>query len=487
MTDYAAGGRARWQALGVLCAGMLMIVLDATIVNVALPSIKADLGFSPSGLAWVVNAYLIAFGGVMLLAGRLGDLLGQRRIFLTGLTVFTGASLLCGLAPNQSLLVAARFLQGLGGALTSALVLGMIVTMFPDPGDRAKAIGVYGFVASAGGSIGLLAGGVLTSAIGWHWIFFINLPVGLLTGLLTVRLVENRPGAGIRAGADVPSAILLISGLMLGVYTILQVSAHGWTSSRTLILGAMALALLTVFLMRQARIARPLMPLRLLSSRTVAGANIIQALMAAAMFGVFFLGALYLQQVLGYDALRVGLAFLPTSIIMGVISLRAAAPITARLGARTAAIAGLALILAGLLLFARTPVHGSYLTDILPAAVLLGAGAGLSFPPLITLAMSAVTAEDAGLASGLMNTTVQVGSAIGLSVLATLAAGRTAAYARHHASAAAALNNGYHLAYLSAALLTAIAIAAAACLLRPATGTTVDPGDLGNRRVSATV
>jgi predicted MFS family arabinose efflux permease len=273
---------------------------------------------------------------------------------------------------------------------------------------------------------------------------------------------------------------LLISGLMLGVYTILQVSAHGWTSSRTLILGAMALALLTVFLMRQARIARPLMPLRLLSSRTVAGANIIQALMAAAMFGVFFLGALYLQQVLGYDALRVGLAFLPTSIIMGVISLRAAAPVTARLGARTAAITGLALILAGLLLFARTPVHGSYLTDILPAAVLLGAGAGLSFPPLITLAMSVATPEDAGLASGLMNTTVQVGSAIGLSVLATLAAGRTAAYARHHTSAVVALNNGYHLAYLSAALLTAIAIAAAACLLRPATGATVDPGDLDN-------
>ncbi|HEY0805192.1 MAG TPA: DHA2 family efflux MFS transporter permease subunit [Pseudonocardiaceae bacterium] len=467
MTDVSTD-RSRWLALYVLCAGMLMIILDATIVNVALPSIKHDLGFSPSGLAWVVNAYLIAFGGLLLLAGRLGDLLGQRHVFLAGLGVFTVASLLCGLAPNQTVLVAARFVQGLGGALTSAVVLGMIVTMFPEPAELAKAIGVYGFVASAGGSIGLLAGGALTSAVGWHWIFFVNLPVGVVAGFLARRFVPSRPGIGVKAGADIPGAALLIVGLMLGVYTILQVSAM-----RTLELGA-AVALLVAFLVRQARIANPLMPLRLFRSRNVSGANVIQALLAASMFGVFFLGALYLQQVLGYNALGVGLAFLPTSVVMGAMSLRFAAPIAARLGMRTTVIIGLGLIVAGLLLFARTPTQGSYLADVLPAAVLLGAGAGLSFPPLTTLAMSSATPRDAGLASGLMNTTVQVGGAVGLSVLATLAAGRTDAMTQRHVTATAALNAGYHLAYLVAAALMTVAVVVAAYALRPVTDATAE-------------
>jgi EmrB/QacA subfamily drug resistance transporter len=468
VTDVSTD-RSRWLALYVLCAGMLMIVLDATIVNVALPSIKHDLGFSSSGLAWVVNAYLIAFGGLLLLAGRLGDLLGRRRVFLAGLGVFTVASLLCGLAPNQTVLVAARFVQGLGGALTSAVVLGMIVTMFPEPAELAKAIGVYGFVASAGGSIGLLAGGALTSAIGWHWIFFVNLPVGVVAGFLATRLVPGRPGIGVHAGADIPGAALLIGGLMLGVYTILQVSSSGWTATRTLVLGAVAVALLVAFLVRQARVANPLMPLRLFRSRTVSGANVIQALLAASMFGVFFLGALYLQQVLGYDALGVGLAFLPTSVVMGAMSLRFAAPIAARLGMRTTVLVGLALIVAGMLLFARTPAQGSYLADVLPAAVLFGAGAGLGFPPLTTLAMSSATPRDAGLASGLMNTTVQVGGAVGLAVLATLAAGRTDAMTQRHVPATVALNAGYHLAYLVAAALMAVAVVVAAWALRPAT------------------
>ncbi len=414
--------RSRWLALYVLCAGVLMIVLDATIVNVALPSIQHDLGFSSGGLAWVVNAYLIAFGGVLLLAGRLGDLIGRRRVFLAGLAVFTAASLVCGLAPDRTVLVTARFVQGLGGALTSAVVLGMIVGMFPEPRDLAKALGVYGFVASAGGSIGLLAGGVLTSAISWHWIFFINLPVGIATAVLARRLVEDEPGVGLRQGADVVGAVLLIAGLMLGVSTILQVSSVGWTSGRTILLGAVAVTLLVAFVVRQARVTNPLMPLRLFASRNASGANAIQALLVAAMFGVFFLGALYLQQVLGYDALGVGLAFLPTSIVMGAMSLKLAAPISARLGARATVVASLALITAGLLLFARTPVHASYLLDVLPAALLFGAGAGMSFPSLMSLAMSSATPQDAGLASGLVNTTVQVGGAVGLSVLATLAA-----------------------------------------------------------------
>jgi EmrB/QacA subfamily drug resistance transporter len=466
MTAPAPTDRSRWLALYVLCAGVLMIVLDVTIVNVALPSIKEDLGFSPSGLAWVVNAYLIAFGGLLLLAGRLGDLIGQRRVFLTGLTIFTAASAACGLAPSEAVLVAARFVQGLGGALTSAVVLGMIVTMFPEPKDLAKAIGVYGFVASAGGSIGLLAGGVLTSAISWHWIFFINLPVGIVTGLLATRLVESRPGVGLKAGADIPGAVMLIAGLMLAVYTILQVDTHGWSSTPTLGLGATAVALVAAFVVRQARIANPLMPLRLFRSRHVVGANIVQALLVAGMFGVFFLGALYLQQILGYDALGVGLAFLPTTVVMGAMSLRFAAPIAARFGARPTIIASLVLIAAGLLLFARTPVDGSFLTDILPATLLFGAGAGLSFPPLTTLAMSGATPEDSGLASGLVNTTVQIGGAIGLSVLATLASGRTEG--RRNLPTAEALNAGYHLAYLVAALLLAVAVVTAACLLGPA-------------------
>src|SRR3954470_18932365 len=319
--------RNRWAALYVLCAGMLMIVLDATIVNVALPSIQDDLGFSASNLAWVVNAYLIAFGGLLLLAGRAGDLLGQRRVFLSGLTLFTAASVLCAVSVSQEMLVISRFIQGVGGALTSAVILGMIVTMFPEPREQAKALGVYGFVASAGGSIGLLAGGALTQAINWHWVFFINIPIGIVTALLAVRLVADRPGIGLKAGADVPGATLLTGGLMLGVYTILQVSEAGWGSTRTLVLGAISIALLAAFVLRQARIETPLMPLRLFASRNVSGANLVIALLVVGMFGMFFLGALYLQRILGYSPLEVGLAFLPSTVVMGTMSLKLSGPL----------------------------------------------------------------------------------------------------------------------------------------------------------------
>ncbi|HEY5814982.1 MAG TPA: MFS transporter, partial [Solirubrobacterales bacterium] len=312
----------RWLALYVLCAGMLMIVLDITIVNVALPSIQDDLDFSQSNLAWVVNAYLVPFGGLLLLAGRFGDLLGQRRIFLTGLAIFTAASLLCGLAQTQEMLIGARFVQGIGGALTSAVILGMIVTMFPEPREQAKAIGVYGFVASAGGTIGLLVGGALTELIAWHWIFFVNIPVGIATALATRRLVPDGRGIGFGEGADILGAVLITSGLMLGVYTILEVSENGWGSTTTLVLGAISLALETAFVVRQARIANPLMPLRLFRSREVTGSNIVMALLVVGLFGLFFLGALYLQRVLGYSPLQVGLAFLPSTIVMGATSLK---------------------------------------------------------------------------------------------------------------------------------------------------------------------
>src|SRR4051812_608583 len=315
--------RRRWMALYVLCVGMLMIVLDVTVVNVALPTIQDDLGFSQSSLAWVVNAYLIAFGGLLLLAGRFGDIVGRKRVFMAGLGVFTAASLLCGLAQSQEVLVGARFAQGVGGALTSAVVLGMIVTMFPQPREQAKAIGVYAFVASAGGSIGLLAGGVLTQAINWHWIFFINVPVGIATAVLARRLLERDEGIGLGDGADVPGAVLITSSLMLGVYTIVKPAAdYGWGSGRALGLGAVSLALLVAFVLREARTANPLIPLRIFRSRNVSGANAIQALSVAGMFGMFFLGSLYLQRVLGYDALELGLAFLPVTIVMGTMSIR---------------------------------------------------------------------------------------------------------------------------------------------------------------------
>jgi EmrB/QacA subfamily drug resistance transporter len=466
MTADTSIDRERWIALYVLCAGVLMIVIDGTIVNVALPSIQDDLGFSQSNLAWVVNAYLIAFGGLLLLAGRMGDLIGQRRIFLIGLVIFTCASLLCAMAQSQGLLIAARFVQGVGGALASAVILGMIVTMFPEPREQAKAIGVYGFVASAGGSIGLIAGGALTEAINWHWIFFINLPIGIATAFLARRLVEDHEGIGLKEGADVPGAVLLTSGLMLGVYTILQVAGHGWGSAETLGLGGVSAALLTAFVARQARIPNPLMPLRLFRSRNVSGANVVIALLVVGMFGMFFLGALYLQRILGYGALKVGLTFLPSTIVMGTMSLRYSGPITMRFGPKATLVASLTLMGAGILLFARTPVHGSYVTDILPAMLLIGLGAGLGFPSLMTLSMSGATPSDSGLASGLVNTSVQVGGAFGLAVLATLATERSSALIADGVPTASALNSGYHLAYLIGAALVVVAIVTASVVLR---------------------
>ena len=461
--------RRRWLALYVLCGGLLMIVLDATIVNVALPTIQDDLGFSQSNLAWVVNAYLIAFGGLLLLAGRLGDLIGQRRIFLTGLAVFTGASLLCALAQTQGMLIAARFIQGAGGAIGSAVILGMIVTMFPEPREQAKAIGVFSFVASAGASIGLLAGGVLTEAINWHWIFFVNVPIGIAIAFLARRLVEDREGIGLDKGADVLGAVLLTAGLMLGVYTLLEVEELGWGATQTLVLAAVSIGLLAAFVLRQARIENPLMPLRLFRSRNVTGANLVMGLLVVGFFGMFFLGALYMQGILDYSPLGVGLAFLPSCIVMGALSLGYAEKLIMGIGARQALIFGLLLIGAGLLLFARAPVDANYLTEIAPVMLLLGGGAGMSFPALMTLAMSGATPSDSGLASGFVNTTTQVGGAIGLAVLATLASERTDTLRAAGEARDTALNSGYHLAFLIGAALTAVAVVVAVLVLESET------------------
>jgi EmrB/QacA subfamily drug resistance transporter len=462
MTD-----RKRWVALYVLCVGMLMIVLDVTVVNVALPSIQDDLGFSPAGLAWVVNAYMIAFGGLLLLSGRFGDILGRKNVFLAGLGVFTVASLLCGAAQSQEMLVAARFLQGIGGAMTSAVILGMIVTMFPEPREQAKAIGVFAFVASAGGAVGLLVGGVLTEGINWHWIFFINVPIGVVAAILAGRLIASEKGIGFGDGADIPGAVLITGSLMLGVYTIVSPAAElGWGAGRTLVLGSLSLALLAAFLVREATAKSPLVPLRIFRSRNVAGANLIQVLSVAGMFGMFFLGALYLQRVLGYNPLQTGLAFLPVTIIMGTLSVRYTDRLVMRFGARPMVICGLALFMAGLAIFARAPVDGSYVPHVLPVMVLLGVGAGLCFPALMTLAMSGATSEDAGLASGLINTTAQVGGALGLAVLATLSASRSDALLGAGEPVAAALTSGYHLAFWIGAALVGLALVVAGTVLK---------------------
>jgi len=466
MSSPEASTDNRWLALYVLCAGMLMIVLDATIVNVALPSIQDDLDFSQSNLAWVVNAYMIPFGGLLLLAGRLGDLAGQRRIFLVGLTIFTAASLLCAVSVSQEMLIGARFIQGIGGALASAVILGMIVTMFPEPANQAKALGVYGFVASAGGSIGLLLGGVLTDAISWHWIFMINLPIGIAVGYLALRLVSDREGLGLSQGADYPGAALATVSLMLGVFTILQITEWGWVDTRTLAGLAIAAILFAIFIHRQATIANPLMPLRLFHSRNVVGANALQALLVAGMFGMFFLGALYLGRVLEYSPLEVGLAFLPTTLVMGTLSLGFSEKLIMRFGPKTTLIPGVSAVVVALLLFARTPVDGNYLTDLLPPFLLIGAGVGTSFPAIMTLAMSGATPQDSGLASGLVNTSMQVGGAVGLAILATLSTERTDGLLDEGVAEAAALNSGYHLAYLIGAGLAAIAVLIAIFVLR---------------------
>ena len=413
----SVAGDPRWLALVVLCAGMLMIVLDATIVNVALPSIQSDLGFSQSSLAWVVNAYLIAFGGALLLAGRLGDLLGQRRVFLAGLAVFTAASLVCGLSIGQEMLVAARFVQGVGGAMTSAVILGMVVTMFTEPRERARAIGIYSFVAAAGASIGLLAGGFLTEALDWHWIFFVNVPIGIVTSFFAVRLIGSDRGIGLSEGADVVGAFLVTGALLLGVYTIIRTTDFGWGSAHTLGFGAAATASLIAFVVRESRIANPLVPLHIFRSRDVSGANVVLLLIFAAMFGMFFLGSLFFQRVLGYDALEIGLAFLPFSVAIGTMSFAFSGPLISRFGARAVLLPSVVLVGTGLVLFARVPVEADYLVDVLPSILLFGIGISCVVAPLTNTLMGSVPMRNAGLGSAINNAISRVGQPLLAAVL----------------------------------------------------------------------
>jgi len=460
-------GRSRWLALIVLCLGDLMIVMDVTIVGVALPSIREDLGFSEESLAWVVNAYLLTFGGFLLLGGRLGDLFGHRRLFLAGIVFFTSASLVCGLADSQGLLVGARAVQGLGGAVVSAVALSLMMTMFTEPAERAKAMGIFGFVASGGGSLGVLLGGILTDALSWHWIFLVNLPVGIAVLALTLRLVPASPGLAEKGRLDVAGAVTVTSSLILAVYAIVNGNDKGWTSAQTLGLLAAAAVLMAVFIAIEARVRSPLMPLRLFRHRNIAVSNVVGVLWAAAMFAWFFLSALYLQLVLGYSPLQVGLAFLPANVIMGAFSIGLSAKLVMRFGIRPPLATGLALAALGLLLFSRAPVDGNVFVDVLPSMILLGIGAGMAFNPVLLAAMSDVEQSEAGLASGIVNTSFMMGGALGLAVLASLAASRTDSLLASGDGRLAALTGGYHLAFLVGALFAAAAAALGAGLLRP--------------------
>jgi EmrB/QacA subfamily drug resistance transporter len=459
--------RRRWIALLVLCLGDLMIVLDATIVNVALPSIRADLGFSESSLAWVVNAYLLTFGGFLLLGGRLGDLFGHRRLFLIGITLFTLASLACGLAMSKGFLVGARAIQGLGGAVVSAVALSLIMTLFTETGERAKAMGVFGFVASGGGTAGVLLGGVLTDVLDWHWIFLVNLPIGVAVFVLSLALLPSDRPAAATGRLDVAGAVTVTASLMLAVYAIVNGNDAGWTSAQTLGLLAGAAGLLAAFLVIEARVSAPLMPLGLFRLRNVATANVVGVLMAGAMFAWFFLSALYLQRILEYSPLEVGLAFLPATLIMGAFSLGLSAKLVMRFGIRTPLIVGMGLFAAGIALFARAPVDGSYVVDVLPSMILLGFGGGMSFNPLLLAAMSDVAPTESGLASGVVNTAFMMGGALGLAILASVAASRTDTLLAAGEAAKDALNGGYHAAFLAGALF-AVAGGLIGTLLRPA-------------------
>jgi EmrB/QacA subfamily drug resistance transporter len=459
-------GKTRWLALYTLCLGSLMIVLDSTIVNVALPSIRADLGFSETSLAWVVNAYMLTFGGFLLLGGRLGDLYGPRRLFLGGIALFTVASLVCGLATSQGMLIGARAVQGLGGAVASAVSLSLMMTLFTEPADRAKAMGVFGFVAAGGGTLGVLAGGVLTDALNWHWIFLVNLPIGILVTVLALRLLPGGRTHAVTQRLDLAGAVTVTSALVLAVYAIVNGNDAGWTSTRTLGLLGAAAALLGVFGLVESRVAAPLIPLGLFRRRNLATSNVVGVLWAASMFAWFFLSALYLQLVLGYSPLEVGLAFLPANLIMGAFSLGLSARIVMRFGIRRPLGVGLLLAAAGLALFVRIPVDGSFAVDVLPSMILLGIGAGVAFNPVLLAAMSDVAPTESGLASGIVNTAFMMGGALGLAVLASVAGARTRTLEAAGSDHVSALTGGYHVAFLVGAVFALGAAALGAGVLR---------------------
>jgi EmrB/QacA subfamily drug resistance transporter len=463
--------RRRWIALAVLCLGQLMMVLDATIVNVALPSIQRDLHFSQGNLTWVIDAYLITFGGFLLLAGRMGDLVGRKKVFLSGLVLFTAASVFCGVADSQAMLIAGRFVQGIGGAVASAVILAIIVTEFPEKAEQAKAMGLYAFVSAGGGSIGLLAGGALTQSLSWHWIFFVNVPIGVFAFVLGSVLIEENRGIGLAGGVDVAGSVLITLATMLGAFAIVKSTEYGLLSARTLGVGGAALMLLGAFFWLESRISNPIMPLRILRLRMLMGSSLVRGLLVTGMFSAFFLGALYLERVLGYDAIDTGLAFMPLTIAIAALSMGLAVKAVDRFGPLNTLAAGLSAIAAGLLLLATQGVHAGYFPGLFGAFLLIGLGAGASFLPLLTMGMADAPPKDAGLASGIINVSVQLFGAIGLAALGTIATDHTKALSASGHSLASALTGGYHLAYVVAAVCVGLGILAALLILRPPAST----------------
>lgn len=463
--------RGRWLAFLTVILGDLMIVLDVTIVGVALPSIKSDLGFTEASLAWVVNAYLLTFGGFLLLGGRLGDIFGYRRLFLIGIVLFTLASLSCGLANSQELLTAARAIQGLGAAVVSAVALSLTMVLFTKPAERAKAMGVFGFVAAGGGSIGVLLGGVLTDALNWHWIFLVNVPIGIAVYFLSRGLLPTAHEAPPSRRLDVAGAVVVTTALLLAVYGIVNGNSAGWISTQTVGLLSTSVVLVAIFLAIEARTEAPLVPLRLFRLRNIQTANIVGVLWAGAMFAWFFLSALYLQLILSYSPLEVGLAFLPANIVMGVFSAVLSARLVMRFGIKPPLAVGLLFAAIGLALFARAPVDGNYFIDVLPSMILLGIGAGTAFNPVLLAAMSDVKPQESGLASGVVNTSFMMGGALGLAVLASLAASRTNDMLTNGSDNLAALNSGYHAAFLVGAIFAALAAAVGYLVLKPSEAT----------------
>lgn len=465
-----ATNRQRWATLVVVCLAQLMIVLDTTIVNVALPSIQRDLHFGQGNLTWVLNAFLITFGSLLLLAGRLGDLVGRRRVFLAGVAVFTTASALCGLAASPGMLVAARFLQGIGAAAQASVILAIIVTEFPEAAERARAMGTYMLVSVAGGSIGLLAGGLLTEALDWHWIFFVNLPVGVATLALGRVLIPRDSGAGLRHGVDWLGSLLVTTSLMSGIYAIVQATAHGWGSGDVLGFGALALTLMGAFVVTELRIENPIVPPRILAVRGVVHANLVRGFLVTAMYSTFFIGTLYLEHVRHYTAIQTGAAFLPWTITVAILSQGIAAGMVNRFGPFRVLLGGMLVAAVGLLLFSSVGPQTAFFPTIFLACFALGAGIGSAFLPLLTLAMAEVEPADAGLGSGIANVSMQVSGALGLALLGTLATNRTKTLLAGHDGVTSALIGGYHLAFLAGTGAILAGVALAIVLLRPRRG-----------------
>jgi EmrB/QacA subfamily drug resistance transporter len=466
--------RRRWIALIVVCLAMLMNALDGSIVNVALPSIQRELGFSQANLTWVIDAYLITFGSFLLMAGRLGDLVGRKRVFLSGVAIFTASSALCGFATSQAMLIIGRFIQGAGGALSASVILAIIITEFPETVERSRAMSAYIFVAVGGGAVGLVVGGIISQSINWHWIFFINLPIGVATFLLGRALIIESPGLGIRDGVDVTGSILVTAALMSGIYAVVTATQYGWLSTHTLLFGGAAVVMLVAFLILESKLTNPIVPPRILRLRGLMGTSVIRGFLATGMFSTFFLGALYLERVLHYDPLKTGLAFLPITLVVAGLSTGITAKLVNRLGPMRVLVPGMLSMTVGLLLMASAGAHATYLLDIFPCFVLIGIGAGTAFVPLLTIAMEDVPTEDAGLGSGMVNVSQQMAAAIGLAVLSTLATNRTASLVRSGHAMVSALYSGYALAFLIGAACVATGLASAFVFLR---GTGTHQGD----------